>query len=329
MTHNRISFFNLVQETGEHRLFIGAPIVAKAVLIEIGLQVAFANRMINATHAILDQAPEAFHGVRMDVANHVDLGSVVDSLMVVSHIRHVLDTVVAIEFIGKHGALRKNVFPNHAKQSGTFHIVRNQSLDATFALYNSHDGSFNSISGHRSARTAFPFASHVRFIHLHVLAASTKWRSFLVRQHGSNLLEHAPCGLVGNASLPLNLLRGDTASGLGHEVDRIKPSRERSGRLVKDRVGSRVNVMAAMIARVRRSAHNTMVLGHRFARFAIDTVWVEAITKPFKAGRVIRELALEIFQRVREHFRFAVVMGHDVYLLSGKTVAEIVPTVKG
>jgi hypothetical protein len=98
---------------------------------------------------------------------------------------------------------------------------------------------------------------------------------------------------------------------------------------VEDRASSRVNVMAAMIARVGRSAHDAMMLGQRFALLTIDAFRVQAIAKPFKAGSVIRELLLEVFQCVREHFRLAVVMGHWVTYCQVKPYQTALPTVKG
>jgi hypothetical protein len=71
-------------------------------------------------------------------------------------------------------------------------------------------------------------------------------------------------------------------------------------------------MVAAMIARIRRSAHNAMVLGNRFALLAIDAIRVEVIAKPLKAGSVIRKLLLEVFEGERLHVRLAVVVGHGL-----------------
>src|SRR5437016_882315 len=116
----------------------------------------------------------------------------------------------------------------------------------------------------------------ISLIKFYWLLASTKLRAFLgFVKHRANLFEHAPRGFVGDARLPLNLLRGDAATGLRHEVDRVEPNGKRRGRLVEDSASGRVNVMAAMVARVRRTAHNAMMLGDRFALHAIDTIRVK------------------------------------------------------
>jgi len=285
--------------------------------------------MINASHPVLNQAPESFHGVRVNIANYVDLRRVVNPLVAVTHVRHVRNSMIGVEFVGKDSALGKDVFFNHPEQSRTFDVIRNQSLDAALALNNSNHGSLNLVPCHRSACAALALAAHVGFIHLHTLAASAEPWGFLIVQHGANLLKHAPCGLVRYACLSLNLFSGDATTSGGHEVDGIEPSRKRSGRLVEDRSGSRVNVMAATVARVGRATSNAMVLGGRFALDAIDTFRVQAIAKPFKAGRIIWELFLEVFQGVRQHVRLAVIVGHLFTYSQVKSYQMAVPTVKG
>jgi hypothetical protein len=96
---------------------------------------------------------------------------------------------------------------------------------------------------------------------------------------------------------------------------------------VEDCVSGWVNVMAAMIARVRRATFDAMVLCDRLASIAKDAVWVQAVLEPFQTGSIIRELLLEVFQCVREHVRLAVVVSHGG--LPTTKVAALVPTVKG
>src|SRR5208337_210210 len=106
---------------------------------------------------------------------------------------------------------------------------------------------------------------------------------------------HAPRGLVGHASLALNLLRRDAAASSGHEIDRVEPSRKRRGRLVEDRVSGRMNMIAAMLAAVRRATGNAVVLRDLLAVLAKYAVRIETVLEPFETGRVIGELCLEGF----------------------------------
>src|SRR5215213_3281051 len=96
-------------------------------------------------------------------------------------------------------------------------------------------------------------------------------------QHQTDLREHAPCRLVGHARLALKLFRRDTATCRGHEIDRVEPCTHRSRGLVIDRVGGRMDVMPAELARVRLARGYLMVLRDRLARLAKDTIGIKVV----------------------------------------------------
>ena len=77
---------------------------------------------------------------------------------------------------------------------------------------------------------------------------------------------------------------------------------------MKDRSSGRMNVMAAMVARVGRATLDAVMLGDRFAGLAIDAVGYRKF-EPFKAGRIVRKLAVKVFLGCMAHFRFAVSYG--------------------
>ena len=128
------------------------------------------------------------------------------------------------------------------------------------------------------------FASSARvyrhFVDLNAGATlAAKW-VFVVVQHGANLLEHAPRGFVRYSRFALDLLGGDSAAGRGHEVHRIEPRRERRGRLVEDGVRRGVNVIAAMLARIGRTALEAIMLCDFLAVLAVDAVGIQAVLEP-------------------------------------------------
>jgi hypothetical protein len=326
--HNDIALFNLMQKASEHGLHVEAPIVPEAVLVQIGLQVVTANRVINALDTVLDQRPETFDGLRMHVASNIDFLAVPNAPMVVV-MRGSGESGINRVVIRKHKIRWQDVLFNQPLHRVFLHIGSHECTDAALALYESDHWRFSFLVRRASAALHSLLAAVVHFVNFDWLLASAQLRSvFGFVQHRTNLLKHAPRGFIRYASLALNLLRGNPASRLRHEIDRVEPSRERSGRLVEDRASGRVNVMAAMIARVRRTAHNAMVLGQRFALSAIDAFRIQAITKPIKAGRVIRELFLEVSQCVRQHVRLAVVVCHLVTYCQVKSYQMCVPTVK-
>ena len=64
---------NPIQKSLKHRGFVLAMIVSERILIDIGLKIFRADRMINARNATLNQRPEAVYGVDMDISHHIDL----------------------------------------------------------------------------------------------------------------------------------------------------------------------------------------------------------------------------------------------------------------
>src|SRR5208282_5614234 len=263
-----------------------------------------ANRMIDTTNSALDQRPETFDGIRVNFANDVDAFAVIDSLVCVSAS---VKAVVGAESVGEDNRLREYVFFDESAQRVGFNIGSDERPDLSLALHHANNRSF----GSSTATRAFSLAPIVGFVHFDLAPESADRPALFVGQHGANLFEHAPRRLVGDSGFALNLLCGDTATGLGHEVDRIEPNRKRGGRFMEDRVCGRMNVMAAMIARIGWTADNAVMLCNRVARLTKDAVWVQVVAEPFKAGRIVWELFLEVFQRVRQHVRFAVVVGHD------------------
>lgn len=278
------------------------------------------NIVIDATDTALNQAPKSFDGIRVNIANDVNLLGVIDSLVPISACSK---AIIRRVVIGKDHRLGKHVLFDKAAQSILLHIGRDKGSNFALALDHSDNGSF---LGAASASSFAP-TSEVRFVHFDLAPKAADWILLVIGQHGSNLLEHPPCGFVGHARLALNLFRAYPASRGSHEINGIKPSREWSRRFVKDRVGGRVNVMAAVIAGVRRARLHAMVFRDRLARIAKDAVWVQAVLEPFQTGGIVRELLLEVFQRVRQHVRLAIVVSHSDYLQP--RLSAIVPTVKG
>ena len=241
---NRVTLLNLLHETEKHGLLIKASVVAEAVLIQIGLQVAFTNRMINAAQPVLKETPKAFDRICVNVANNIDLGTVVDSFVVVETIRHVRDAVVGAELVREDCGLWENVFMDHTEKRRALHIIGNERFNVALAFNDANNRSLGFIAAHRSATPTLALAANIGFIHLNGLAFAAD-RIAVLLQHCANLLEHAPRRLVRHSRFSLNLLRRNPAARLSHQVDRIEPRRKWRGRLVEDCPGGWVNVVAA------------------------------------------------------------------------------------
>jgi hypothetical protein len=113
-------------------------------------------------------------------------------------------------------------------------------------------------------------------------------------EHGSNLLEHPPCGFVSDSDFPLDLLGGNSTTGGSHQVDSIEPKPERGRGLVVNGVRRGVDMVPAEIATVGRSACNPMMFGHPVTVLAKDAIGIEMIPEPFQAGCVSGKYRIEM-----------------------------------
>src|ERR1035441_4454922 len=264
------------------------------------------------TNSTFDKAPKALNGIRVDFSDNIDLLAVIDSLMGVTASA---EAVVGAEVVCKDHGVRQDVLFDESSQCIGLNVVGDECPNLPLALDHSDNGSLVCSASACSLGSA----SVVGLVHFDLTPASTNRPALVITKHGANLLKHAPRRLVSHTRFPLNLLCRNSAARRGHQVDGIEPSRERRGGLVEDRASGRVNVMPAMVARVGRATLDAVMLCKRVARFAEDAVRVEVIAKPIKASRIVRELLLEVFQRVRQHVRFAVVVGHDLTYFQVKT----------
>lgn len=271
-TNHRVPFFDLLHESGEHRLRIEAAVIAEAVLVKIGLQVMTSYVVVHPSDSGFDEHPKPLNGIGMAVTDNVDLLAVVDSAML---FKPRSKTAVGTEIIGKQGGFWQDVLFGNSNQRIEFDIRCDYSADFAPALNHSHYGGPLSVSGHGATDPTLAPSAEVGLVHLDLLILATQRAGLLGIQHGANLLKHAPCGLVGNACLTLNLLSTDSAASRGHQIDGIKPRCQWSARLVKDRISSRVNVVATVIARIRRATLDAVMLRHLFAVLAIDAIGVE------------------------------------------------------
>src|SRR5260221_5853961 len=101
--------------------------------------------MIDATNAALEQAPESFDGVGVDVSNDIAHRAMVNPPMVVATL-HVGDSVIGRRFVGEHGSLRQDAVPHDSKHCPSALVGRCHSGDSSFAFHNANDASFLGIA---------------------------------------------------------------------------------------------------------------------------------------------------------------------------------------
>src|SRR6266581_3695824 len=116
-----------------------------------------------------------------------------------------------------------------------------------------------------------------------------------VRSYTRHNPDHAPRGLIGDASFPLNLLRGDTATSGTHEVHGVEPSLEKSSGFLEHGPRQRIDVIPAVVAGIGGTARHTIMLPLDAALPALGYAIRPALLfNVLKAGIVVRKLGVKV-----------------------------------
>lgn len=265
--------------------------VPEGVFIQVGLQMLLTDGMVDTGNPALDQAPEALNRVGVDISPDVDLRVVEDTPVLIAALTK-LGELAAFVCVDE-GAWH-DVSSNQASINLGANRVDVGGLDSPFAL----DCSENSglVVDVASPHPASP-SPDVCVINFDRPAEL----SIVLIEQGANPIEHAPCRLVGDADLTLQLLSRDTAAGRGHEKDRVKPNAKGCPRVLKDGACHRVLVVPAAVTGIGWAALDSVVLGDFAADLAEDAIGVQVIPKPIKTGCIIREVFLEVADCVFLH----------------------------
>jgi len=269
--------------------------------------------VIDAANPALHKAPESLNGIGVNVSVHVLSGFVPD-LIVPIHalpigIAHCPKPLVTRIFVGVHDSARNDVLGHDAHNLVCSDIGKNSRNDFALSLDNADHGNLGFVSAHRSASSVLALATIVGFVDL---GRRPLQLQIAVRHQGPNLLEHAPSGFVGNSSLALNLLCGDSATSRAHQVRSIKPQPKRSGRLLKNGPGQWIDVASAVIASISSAASHAIVLPILLALLAIgDAARKALLFDVFKACRVIRKLFVEDPNAIAKLFWYVLFDSHD------------------
>src|SRR6266404_2736267 len=276
---------NLPQNSPELLIPHIPAVVAKAVFIQIGLQVLRAYVVVDPADPAFHQTPESFDSLSMNVARDINLRAVTNASMDVAEI---LEPIIRNEIIGEHGARRQDIFLRQTVKSvpggigsNTRHDAANASRSA--ALGHSDDRNLVTSVG-RTPLPALP-PSLPAVVHLIHLNRRTLQLQTILGQETPNLAEHAPRCFVSDASFPLNLLCGDTTASRTHEVHRVKPQPQRSGSFLKDCSGQRIDMIPAHLAGVRSALAHAVMLALDATLLAVrDAVRPALLFDVLKAG---------------------------------------------
>ena len=285
-----------------------ATVVAPRVLVQVALEPLRGDMAICAEDAALHQRPEAFDGVRVNVARHVDASRVVDRFVGVARLG---ETVVQPCLVGVNDRGGFDVGGDLAHDRGPWAVRNDARHNAATTLDHAKNGRLVVSPPCLSGLTALGRGGQtvpLRTVGLVGLPANVRLidfnsaaqRAITIFDHEfvADLRKHPPGRLIRNAQLPFELLGRDAHSGRSHQEDGVEPQVQGRRGLVHDRVGGRVNVVAARVARVGRATRHAVELADLFAFRALSVLTighlVVAAPQVVEARGVVGELTHEV-----------------------------------
>lgn len=214
-----------------------ARVESKYLFIDVPEQVERLDTDVRSVQSALQQAPEVFHAVRMDLS--LDIGfRVIDNL-----VRVILaQSKVGNHFVRVQMGTRFNVLMNGRDHAQILRVLDHASTDFAATLQHA----LNCRLADRAAAFAFHQAALAALVHIASLSADVALvyldlprelakRPVLHRQ--PNSLQHEPRRLLSNAQIPVKLVRTDTVFAANQHPCCRKPLLKRNRRVLKNRSG--------------------------------------------------------------------------------------------
>ena len=125
--------------------------------------------MVHARYSALYERPKPFDCVRMNITQHVDASTVIDTAMLVSF---VIQAIIRSVFISEYNRLRQNALFGDAVKSGLRRIGgygRNHAACADSALYHADNALLIGIAWRWAAtlRSTLALCTEIAFVHLY------------------------------------------------------------------------------------------------------------------------------------------------------------------
>jgi hypothetical protein len=212
-------------------------IEAEGELVQIQRQILFANMVIAAHHAALEQRPERFNRVRMDFAYYVLALAVSNDTVGHSTIG---DCVIARVLVGRNERdLLRNHLANESHHRWAIRIRDHFADHVPLALNRADDDSFSLTR--RIVRIAlsemfvFLLSANKALVHFNDAHQLTELRLAHTR---AKAMADVPCGMRGRALAEIHtpdLQRRDALLGLEHRVENLEPRHDGHFRIGEDR----------------------------------------------------------------------------------------------
>jgi len=202
-----------------------AEVVPEHLFVQIPEEVKLFHAHVGSLESALEQAPEVFESVCVDLPVNVFL-RMVDNLM--------LESLFPESLIGHKGisidpAAGFDMGANLSLQSVFLPIADNRAANFSAAFQNSYDGHFVFCSSLSNPALALigvheaGGAADESFVHFDLAPAPTKFQNRTVLHRESDALKHEPCGLLSDAKSAAYFVRTDSVLAVGKHPHSDKP----------------------------------------------------------------------------------------------------------
>jgi hypothetical protein len=263
-------------------------IVPVSKLVQILLQMLRGNVVERPGNGTLQLRPKRFHTIRMNVAINKLLRMMFHRAVPKAGLG---DLVVAAQFVSINGRALGNIGDDVRQQGLRLHVRNGSSLNASTAFQDSGNGSLARGSASPFAATSAPDVGFIGF------NGSLEEAAILIHKL-PNLVVYPPCGLVGHAGLAHQFHRGYSVAARRHQEHGMEPCPQWRRGFMKDGPGSRGNLKTAPSTGKALPASDRMKTIGLAALGAFAAVRIALLKEILKAGSVVRELPMKVFDCV-------------------------------
>src|ERR1700730_1054768 len=232
MTHSHLKALPIANKMG----LLGAVVVAEHLFIQVAEQMEWLDAYVCSLESTLNQAPEVFQSVGMDLPVNVLFGMVdnlvLKALLLQSHVGH--------ERIGIDRAARFDVGANVGLQKMLLAVADDSDANLATAFKNALNGSLvfgASMSNPELALIGVHVsgkATDESFIHLYFFPASAKLDELLLVQGKANAVHHEPSGLLSDSQSACYFIGANAVLGIYDEPYRDHPLIHAERGILKD-----------------------------------------------------------------------------------------------
>src|SRR6266849_4121162 len=213
-----------------------AEVVAEYLFVEIPEQVERLHANVSAFELALEQAPEIFESVGVNLSVNVSF-RVVDNLVLETLL---LESLIGHERIGVDRAPRFDVSADVSLQSVLFPIAYDSGANLTTTFENAHHCGL--VLGASLSNPATVFigvheacgTADESFVHFHFSAGTAHLEERTGLHRKTNPMEHEPCGFLSDAKSAANLVRANAVLAVRNHPNGHEPLVERQGRIFHD-----------------------------------------------------------------------------------------------